>query len=295
MKVVTYNIQWGKGRDGKVDLGRIADTVRPADIICLQEVERHWRSMEHADQVARLAELLPEHFHSYAPSVDLNDPFKPDRGARRQTGLLTLSRMPILSTRAFPLLKYPVHGHLVEQAGLQELILVGEGQPLRVYNTHLCYVSQRQRQLQIAQILRIVADAPLQGGPVAGLGVPAGEYEKDWMAVAAAEVPQMPTAAMILGDFNMRPNSPDYDLLVGVKDLYYGRLHEAGLFADVLTVTGQPEDAGSTHPEEDGSGFGRIDHILVSAELVPHVKRAWIDRDADGSDHQPVFAELSFH
>ena len=43
MRIVTYNIQWGKGRDGVVDLDRIARTISSADVIALQEVERHWR------------------------------------------------------------------------------------------------------------------------------------------------------------------------------------------------------------------------------------------------------------
>ena len=31
MKIVTYNIQYGRGRDGRFDLDRIADTVSGAD------------------------------------------------------------------------------------------------------------------------------------------------------------------------------------------------------------------------------------------------------------------------
>lgn len=293
MKVVTYNIQWGMGRDSVVDLARIADTVRDADIICLQEVERHWRKMEHADQVARLAELLPDHYYSFAPSVDVNDPTRSDKGARRQYGLLALSRWPILSERVFPLPKYPVVGHLVDQSCLQELIIIAAGFPVRVYHTHLSYLSQRQRLLQVDEIMRIVADAPRQGGPVMGIGVDASEYEVDWMAVGAADLPQMPMAAMIMGDFNMRPNAPEYDRLVGEKDAFYGRLHEQAMFSDVLTLTGHAENFGATHHDDPGSGFLRIDHILVTGELVPFVKKAWIDADADGSDHQPVFTEIT--
>ena len=42
MRFVSYNIQYGKGRDGRFDLARIADAVRAADVIALQEVERYW-------------------------------------------------------------------------------------------------------------------------------------------------------------------------------------------------------------------------------------------------------------
>lgn len=294
MQVVTYNIQWGKGRDGRVDLARIADTVRGADIICLQEVERHWRAMDHPDQVARLAALLPDRYHAYAPCVDLHDPTRSDPGARRGYGLVTLSRWPILSSRVFPLRKYPVIGHLVDQSCLQELVIDAEGRLLRVYHTHLNHLSSRQRQLQIRDILRIVADAPLQGGPVAGIGVADSEFQDDWIAVGRDDLPAMPQAAMIMGDFNMQPQSADYDLLVGEKDPFHGRLHEQALFSDVLTLTGHAEDWGATYPGGPGEAPMRIDHILVNGALVPHVKAAWIDDAADGSDHQPVHARIEF-
>ena len=196
--------------------------------------------------------------------------------------------------RVYPLPKYPIVGHLVDQSCLQELIVVADGVPMRVYNTHLSYLSERQRQIQIALIMGIVADAPLQGGPVSGIGVPDADYFQDWMAVGRNDLAEMPVPAMIFGDFNMRPNSPNYDLLVGPKDPYYGRLHENALFSDVLTLTGHAEDWGVTHPDDTRTGFMRIDHILVTGELAPHVKSAWIDADADGSDHQPVFAQLVF-
>jgi endonuclease/exonuclease/phosphatase family metal-dependent hydrolase len=41
MQFVSYNIQYGTGRDKQVDLARIADAVRGADVIALQEVERY--------------------------------------------------------------------------------------------------------------------------------------------------------------------------------------------------------------------------------------------------------------
>jgi len=40
MRVVTYNIRFGWGLDGRVDLERIAGSVGDADIIAFQEVER---------------------------------------------------------------------------------------------------------------------------------------------------------------------------------------------------------------------------------------------------------------
>ncbi len=42
MKLVSYNIRFGRGLDQKIDLGRITETVKHADIIALQRVNRVW-------------------------------------------------------------------------------------------------------------------------------------------------------------------------------------------------------------------------------------------------------------
>lgn len=49
MRIVTYNIQFSRGKDRNYDLERIARTVEGADIIGLQEVERNW---PHLDRLA---------------------------------------------------------------------------------------------------------------------------------------------------------------------------------------------------------------------------------------------------
>lgn len=294
MQIVTYNIQWGKGQDDVVDLSRIAQTVAMADVICLQEVERNWREMPHCDQVARLAALMPDHYAIFSPTVDLHDHRDSASKGRRQYGLMLLSRWPILSTRTFPLPKYPVQGSLNDSSGLQEAVIAPDGKGIRIYNTHLNYLSQRQRRLQIDEVMKIIADAPLQGGAIVGPGVPEEEYRQDWIAIGPEEVPAMPIPAILTGDFNMRPNSTNYDQIVGESDPFYGRLPDLARFSDVLTLVGQPEDEGTTHPEADPAGYQRIDHIFVSGDLIGAVNRAWIDTKADGSDHQPVFAELAF-
>ena len=298
MLVSTYNIQWGKGRDGVVDLTRIAQTVAEADVIGLQEVERNWREMEHADQVQRLVELFPDRQVFFAPSVDIDGSSGEGgrvKGRRRQYGLLVISRWPVLTARTYPLPSYPVHGHLNDSSVLLETVIGHPTAPFRFYVTHLNYVSERQRLLQSRLILDIVADAPVQGGPITGPGVPASEYGADWIAVQKEDVPSMPRPAILLGDFNMMPNSPEYAVLAGPVGPDYGRLAEQGLFADALTLTGVNENAGITYPANGIEQAKRIDHIFVTLELAGLVRRAWIDEAADASDHQPVFAELDWN
>ena len=298
MLVATYNIQWGKGRDGRVDLDRIAKTIEAADLIGLQEVERNWREMEHADEVARLSELLPDRHIAFASAVDVDGSTRRKDGTivqgRRQYGMMVLSRWPISSIRTYPLRKYPVHGSINDTGVLLETVIAHPSKPIRFYNTHLNYLSQRQRLLQAKEILAFINDAPRQGGVVVGPGVPDDHFGADWMMLESRDVPPMPQPALLVGDFNMRPDSEEYAMLTGPIGPDYGRIVEHGMFADALTLAGLPENAGTTFPAKDGEAACRIDHIFVSSDIAGTVKRSWIDEKADGSDHQPVFAELDW-
>ena len=62
MKLVTYNIQYAVGRDGRADITRIADAVRGADALALPEVERNYGPGGPPDQPAALEALLPEYY-----------------------------------------------------------------------------------------------------------------------------------------------------------------------------------------------------------------------------------------
>ena len=107
----------GMGRDRRIDLSRIADTVATADIVALQEVERNWRDQEFPDQTLRLAELLPEYNWVYGAAVNLHG----GTGIRRQIGNMILSRLPIESTRTLPLPSRPVKGHVNDQQAMIEI------------------------------------------------------------------------------------------------------------------------------------------------------------------------------
>ena len=55
MKLISYNIQYGKGKDGRYDLARIAGEIEHGDVIALQEVERFWQRSGERDEPAELA------------------------------------------------------------------------------------------------------------------------------------------------------------------------------------------------------------------------------------------------
>lgn len=65
LRVATFNIHHGAGRDGKVDLGRTVEVIRALDVdlIALQELDVGLRRSRNADQPAELADLLGMHVY----------------------------------------------------------------------------------------------------------------------------------------------------------------------------------------------------------------------------------------
>ena len=65
LKLITWNLQWGRGIDGRVDLARIVKTARAIadfDVFCVQEVADNFPGLEgndDRDQFAEYARLLP--------------------------------------------------------------------------------------------------------------------------------------------------------------------------------------------------------------------------------------------
>ena len=103
MKLVAFNIRFGLGLDQRIDLERIAETVRDADIIGLQEVERFWKHSGMSDQPDFLGRYLREFYWVYCPAFDMDASEREDDGTvlnrRRQFGPMVLSRWPIRSAR----------------------------------------------------------------------------------------------------------------------------------------------------------------------------------------------------
>jgi endonuclease/exonuclease/phosphatase family metal-dependent hydrolase len=155
LRVASFNIHHGVGLDGVLDLARIAAVVERtgADVIGLQEVDRHWSARSNfVDQATWLAERLDMHL-AFGANLDLDPPAS---GApRRQFGTAILSADKIRAT-ANTLLPRPLGG---EQRGLLEVQIKVRGIPVRVFNTHLQHDSQVERLAQVARIRQVLATA----------------------------------------------------------------------------------------------------------------------------------------
>ena len=303
MKIVTYNIQFGLGKDGRFDPERVAGEVDGADIIALQEVERHWKRSGHVDQPARLGQILNRYYWAYGPyfDVDASTP-RPDgtiENVRRQFGNMILSKTPILSTRLFPLPKSALRQRHNMVVGVFEgVVQLQQDGALRIYNAHLGARSQHDRVAQIISIRDTIRRAPAEGGAWTGeLAHTLWEDHGHTLWEEDATPPPMPESFVLLGDFNLEPKDPEYDHLVGPKDGDLGRLSSPEEFIDTWVAAGHDEDEGVTFfadpAEKDAKGM-RLDYAFVDQTMAKRVLGAWIDEAAQGSDHQPYWFDLDY-
>jgi endonuclease/exonuclease/phosphatase family metal-dependent hydrolase len=281
MKLVTYNTQYGVGRDGRFDLERIAREVEGADIIALQEVTRNFARNGGVDMIDGLAALLPDHFTAFGPAMDLDFGGTDGNGRplnkRFQFGNMVLSRFPIIAVRNLLLprtLRFS-RGNL-QRAALEALVTAPSG-PLRIYSVHLDHISATERTLQIAHLKERAFAYAGEGGAISG----SGEY--------GFPEPPRPEAFVLMGDFNMDRFSPEYALMVGEQDA-------ASPGSDPVDVyslgEGLPEGAVSWVDDGGFEDNRLIDFVFVERSLAGRVGKVRIDREAAGSDHLPVWLEL---
>ena len=287
MRLVTYNIQFGRGKDDRCDLGRIAGEVAGADVIAMQEVDRFWKRSGMVDQVAELVRLLEGYHWVYGPGLDLDAGFVGSgdvrHSRRRQFGNLLMSRAPILAARNHLLPKTGLVGQLSLQRSALEGVIACARQPVRFYSVHLAHVTSGERQRQVARLLEIHRGVAAEGGALSGFG-----DNPDWAEVGAPA--PMADGAVVAGDFNMVPETPEYEMLVGSVNDIYGRVATVCGFVDAWLAAGNDPTDGITQVTQKRAG--RVDYVFVGAALSERVRAARVDGDARGSDHQPLWVEI---
>ncbi len=110
MKLTTWNVQWCRGIDQKVDLARIvaeAKRLHDFDVLCLQEIadnfpEPRLGGSDGSDQFAQIAAALPG--YTAVPGVAVDQPG--EEGRRRRFGNMIVSRLPVRQVYRH-LLPYP--------------------------------------------------------------------------------------------------------------------------------------------------------------------------------------------
>lgn len=160
VRLLTFNVHHGVGPDGRHDLPRLARLLDDtgADLICLQEVDRHFGGRsEHVDQALLLSRALDMEL-AWGPAID-----RPGQGAegRRQYGNALLSRLPVLADDVHPL---PGDGE--PRSALRARVQLGGG-TLAVTVTHLSNRSAADRAAQAA-VLAGLHDDPAEPAVLVG-------------------------------------------------------------------------------------------------------------------------------
>ena len=285
MKLITWNVQWCRGVDTKVDPARIVKEARKLadfDVLCLQEIANNFPDPRLAgsrgeNQFAAISRLLP----GYQPVPGVAVDVSAEEGGRRHFGNMILSRYPVGQVFRH-LLPYPVDPGVngMPRIALEAVVLAPFGE-VRVITTHLEYYGRKKRSVQVDALRTIYAE----GSGHARLG---SVVDTDG---SPFHTHLRPSATIITGDFNLEPDDPLHARLL--------ESFEDG--APALVDAWELAHPGEPHPstfkiyekEVPDEPEQHCDFIFVSSDLAPRVRSVWVDQKTQASDHQPVVLALA--
>lgn len=284
IRLVTWNIRWGRGIDDIVNLDRTVEQVRqftPFDILCLQEVASGYADPElkHADgrnQFKILASKLNGYTAICGYAVDQLGP----GDKRQQFGNMIFSRFPVLQVYRHRL-PWPAESGVksMQRMALETLLKTPLGN-LSVITTHLEFYSAYQRMAQVEYLCRIYNEAwshyPLTDGNVS----------KDPFSA----YPQI-AGTILAGDFNFSENAPERATLLSS--------HHAP--APAIVDAWEMANPGKKHIPTMGyfdrerwpDGPFVSDYIFVSNNLASHIQDVRVETQSQASDHQALLLELT--
>jgi endonuclease/exonuclease/phosphatase family metal-dependent hydrolase len=282
VQLISWNIQWGRGVDGRVDPRRIVRVCRASarpDVLCFQEAGRNFPGLAGsggADLFAQLAAELPEYAAVEGVAVDGPGP----AGTRSQFGQLVLTRLPVLQTFRH-LLPWPADPNVpTMQRVALEVVLGGARGPLRITTTHLEYYSARQRAAQVERLRELQAEAASHAADRRFTEKEGGPFEAH----------ARPPSGILTGDFNFAPGDPLHERLQApiagspaYRDAWQIR-HPGAPHAPTLGLYDKVQWPGKPFCS---------DFIFVTEDLAERVENVVVDSATDASDHQPVLLELA--
>ncbi|MBX9917629.1 MAG: endonuclease/exonuclease/phosphatase family protein [Nitrosomonas sp.] len=282
MKLLSWNIQWGRGLDGCVDLVRILRTISQLgdfDVICLQEVAINFPGLpgSHSeDQIAQLSALLPGYSAIYGIATDVPN----SQGGRSQFGNAIFTRLPVGQVWRHLL---PWSAELAApsmQRVLVEAVVIADIGPLRIMTTHLEYYSQRQRKIQIDAIRNMHRAACAMSQRKILNEERGGTFE----------VFPRPAEALLCGDFNFPATAPERaQILAPIEDNSTPDFHDA--WPIIHPCTPHAPTVG-IHPVDFVDQPECFDFVFITDGLVSRLSTIGIDAETEASDHQPVWVEF---
>jgi len=284
VKLITWNIQWGCGVDGRVDLARIVRTARAMadfDVICIQEIADNFPGLagnDDRDQFAELSALLPGYTRIDGFGLDVAG----DGGRRRRFGNAIFSRYGVISARRHALPWPADPGKKTMPRVAVEATLQAPMGPLRITTTHLEYYSDVQRRAQALRLRNLHDEACNR----AMLRAPTDSQETNPTFDPTAQT----TAALLTGDFNFPPENPAYEEIQhrlpggGPRYVDAWRLGANGHRPHPPTFC--------LHATDYGKSPYCCDFVFVSEDFGPRVRSLETNTATQDSDHQPLLLEI---
>ena len=276
LTIVSWNIQYGKGVDGRIDLHRIADVVEQdglPDVLCLQEVSRNDpETANGSDQLSELQKLFPNYEIFYGASQNRSGG---KDGGRRQFGNLILTRRSPLQVlhHLLPSPADPKAKFMSRQT--TEIVLSTDSGALRLMNTHLEFFSEKQQLAQVQRIRELHEEACAQTRE-AGLDFPNTPFARI----------QRPENMVICGDFNFVSESASYRLITSAF------LEHVPDLVDAWDVVHPDNDRSPTCGIFDHKQWKKgphcRDYFFISESLSPQVNQVSVNTETAASDHQPI-------
>lgn len=280
MKLITWNIQWCRGTDARVEPERVARNARTLadfDVLCLQEVAIGFTGLGGSsgeDQMALLSAALPGWQGHFAPATDLDD----GRGRRRQFGNAIFTRMPVLQVYRHAL-PWPADPAVPSMARVAlELVVKAPFGPVRVVSTHLEYYSQTIRMAQIEGLRRLHQEACGHARAPRPSGDPGEPFDA---------VPR-PRSALVCGDFNCTPDGTEHARMTAP----FGG--DPPPFVDAWEALNPDAPSPPTVGVHlDNLPRATFDFVFATDDLAPRLHAIAIDGTVQASDHQPILLELT--
>lgn len=281
MQIITWNIQWSRGVDGRVDSERIVADARALgdfDVLCLQEVAANVPALAGSmgeNQFELFARLLPEYTPVPIAGVDILGA----DGTRRAFGNMILSRYPVERVLRHQLPWPPDPDAISMPRTLVEVTVATPLGPIRVMTTHLEYHSGQQRAAQVERIRSLHAEACARS-------VLTGKRD---MSESPYHAYSHPTRTILTGDFNFRPEDPLHARLQEPIDEDSPRLIDTWEY--LHPDTPHPHNVGIYDRQQWPEPF-TCDYIFASEDLLPRVRAVRVGSETQASDHQPQLVEI---
>ena len=282
MRILSWNVQYGKSSDGSADFSRILQHIKSLgdfDVICLQELGRNMAEYCRPDQADHL--LMTQQFFneykvvwgsgfSWSAADGDSDSFG---DLRQEFGNISLVKSGLLDFRVHQLPQPATPGKQQMQRIAVETLVDSTMGPVSILNTHLAFHDDAENQQQVEYLNHLELERVAHHREPKLLG--AGTYQAGSLA----------SVRMLCGDFNFTPDSPQYCYLLDMN------------WADAWTLNNSDEahtpTCGLFDTAQWPQGGHCRDFFWLSPELQSLQFKISVDTNSNLSDHQPVMLEIS--